>query len=843
MSPGTQVIARSEVAAARRVPWSDAVQLAFLGLQVGVALLLARAFQLEHPAFYQVVLPLAGGGFLVHHWLPRAWQKWFFVALSLFGFGLVFGPGPAAWVVVVGLALIGLCHLPIPFRARLALVLLAAGALLAMRSDWLPTPWPGVLWPILGSMFMFRLAVYLYDLRYQGPADAPTVLSYFFLLPNTVFLLFPVIDFQTFRRTYFDKPALGIYAEGVRWIYRGLLHLVLYRLVYQYLVLSPAEVSSTAGIVQYLVANFGLYLRVSGQFHVITGVLHLFGFRLPETHRFFYLAASFTDLWRRINIYWKDFMQKMVYMPVIFSLKRRNQTLVLVVATLSVIVITWFLHSWQWFWLLGTWLFSATDAAFWGSLGAFLVASTLLEQRRGRVRQLTAQARAPRHALRHALQTAGMFSLMALLWGLWTSPSFDDFRAILSAATLRPVDVAAVLGVVATVAAAAWLTQRFSFDAPTALAERKPWQHPLAASALPLGLFWLAGEPALEGRVPATLTEVALKARDVDLNRFDAERMQRGYYEEITGVNRFNGELWEVYARGDQSQEPDVTDSGPAGFQDDGYGNRCYKPFLRSVYEGGTFSTNRWGFRDRDYEKVPGDATLRMAVLGPSYVMGAGVYDGEPFEQVVEDRLNAERSPSSGVHYELLNLGLPRASLAEISAIVTSGRVAEFQPDVVLVVVHMNWPKAIAADFWKRMTDGRPLPESLLKRLPDVALDAAVSETEVSRALLPHRDVLAQWIFTGVADAARGMGAVPVLALIPLPHDPVRFAGKPALLDTARQAGFVIIDMQDVFQGHVLDGLILNNVDYHPNAAGHRVIADRLYAELMAHAEVLAAQR
>jgi len=303
VSPGTEAVATGEVAGARGVPWTEVAAVAFVGLQLGVALLLARAFQLEHPAFYGVVLPLAVAGFLVHHWLPRASQKWFFVALSLAGFGLVFGPGPAAWVVAAGLGLIGLCHLPIPFRARLLLVLLAGAALLAMRSQWLPTPWPSVLWPILGSMFMFRLAVYLYDLRYQGPADPPTVLSYFFLLPNPVFLLFPVIDFQTFRRTYFDKPALGIYAEGVRWIYRGLLHLILYRLVYQYLVLSPAEVTTTAGIVQYLVANFGLYLRVSGQFHVITGMLHLFGFRLPETHRFFYLASNFTDLWRRINIY------------------------------------------------------------------------------------------------------------------------------------------------------------------------------------------------------------------------------------------------------------------------------------------------------------------------------------------------------------------------------------------------------------------------------------------------------------------------------------------------------------------------------------------------------------
>ena len=44
--------------------------------------------------------------------------------------------------------------------------------------------------------------------------------------------------------------------------------------------------------------------RVSGQFHVACGMLHLFGHALPETHRRYLLAESFTDYWRRINIYW-----------------------------------------------------------------------------------------------------------------------------------------------------------------------------------------------------------------------------------------------------------------------------------------------------------------------------------------------------------------------------------------------------------------------------------------------------------------------------------------------------------------------------------------------------------
>lgn len=70
-----------------------------------------------------------------------------------------------------------------------------------------------------------------------------------------------------------------------------------------------------AQLLQYLISNFLLYLRVSGLFHLVVGMLHLFGFDLPETHKRYLLAASFTDFWRRINIYWKDFMQKVFYFP------------------------------------------------------------------------------------------------------------------------------------------------------------------------------------------------------------------------------------------------------------------------------------------------------------------------------------------------------------------------------------------------------------------------------------------------------------------------------------------------------------------------------------------------
>ena len=91
---------------------------------------------------------------------------------------------------------------------------------------------PAAFWPVLGSMFMFRLIVYVYETRHESTrAPAAHVLAYFFPLPNVSFTLFPVLDFKTFRRTYYDRDDYTIYQSGIAWMVRGLSHLLVYRIV------------------------------------------------------------------------------------------------------------------------------------------------------------------------------------------------------------------------------------------------------------------------------------------------------------------------------------------------------------------------------------------------------------------------------------------------------------------------------------------------------------------------------------------------------------------------------------------------------------------------------------
>src|SRR5262249_59383671 len=154
------------------------------------------------------------------------------------------------------------------------------------------------------------------------------------------------------------------------------------RMVYSGLWASAQRVEGLAQLPASLVCNHLLYLRVPGQLHMACGMLHLFGYQLPETHHRYLLASSFTDYWRRINIYWKDFMVRLFFNPVVFRLKRWPQPAALAAATAVVFLATWLLHGYQLYWLRGGWGFTVPDALFWGTLGGLVAINVQLDARR-----------------------------------------------------------------------------------------------------------------------------------------------------------------------------------------------------------------------------------------------------------------------------------------------------------------------------------------------------------------------------------------------------------------------------------------------------------------------------
>src|SRR5436309_15794108 len=172
-------------------------------VQFGLIVVALDFWQLESQLLARVMW-LAFAGFIIHHLLPVRFRLPFFAMLSLVAvissvghigpnLGVAWLTGkirtidflyhllPGLTLVGIGLGLIGLCHLPIRFAARVGLVAVAGAGLVFLRanSQWFPDVTE--MWVILGSMFMFRSMIYLYDLKHRtAPFSPARAISYFF---------------------------------------------------------------------------------------------------------------------------------------------------------------------------------------------------------------------------------------------------------------------------------------------------------------------------------------------------------------------------------------------------------------------------------------------------------------------------------------------------------------------------------------------------------------------------------------------------------------------------------------------------------------------------------------
>ena len=803
-----------------------------VGVQLALVLLLLRQYRIEGTAFVRLAM-FAFAGFAVHALLPLKFRLPFFAALSIAGTALVLGVTNAAWLVAIGMVLIGLCHLPVAFWIRGAL-LLGVGTLLALqRASVLESPWSAAIWPILGSMFMFRLIVYFYDLRHDPakPGFARTA-AYFFMLPNACFPLFPVIDFKTFRRSYYDIDAYVLYQRGIDWIVRGVIHLLLYRIVYYHLTLAPAEVTSPTLLSQYLVTNFLLYLRVSGLFHLVVGMLHLFGFHLPETHNRYLLASSFTDFWRRINIYWKDFMQKVFYYPAVFKLKRLGTEKAIAIATLWVFFLTWFLHAYQWFWLRGTVLFVPQDVLFWTILGVLVVANSLYEMKHGRARTLGRVVWTWRRGLGVAARTYATFWFICILWSFWTAESVGHWLSLWPALNGPwSADVLVYPGVVLAVILLGSIPQDKVETAGSKERADRAWARERLVTVVSLVALIVVSFESLHTRIGADVATFVHSLRSGRLSRLDTAKLERGYYESLLSVDRFNSQLWEVYSR-----KPDNWLGGEGANLKHfvgGFAQFELIPSYAATTPYGTVSINRWGMRDQDYPPGPAAGTYRAAVLGASVVMGWGVADGATFEALLENRLNQELTSTDNQRYELLNFGVPGYTAPQ--QLVAIEKALTFHPHAVFYIATGREQDRsafyLAEVVRKRIEIPFPELQDIVRRS---GVTARMNEAEATKVLLPYGAEICAFTYRHIAERARVAGARPVWIFLPQVRPGSWQDATAGAVRLAQDAGFVIIDLQDVYEGSETERVRLAEWDEHPNTFGHQLIAERLFAELSA---------
>ena len=717
-----------------------------VAIQFYLIIQLVHQFRLESMTFGRL-MNLAFVGFLIHHFLPLRFRLTFFALFSVAATIAVAHLVPGLALLGVGMGLIGICHIPIPFWYRALLLVGCAVGLTALRANvaWLPAL--EGMWPILGSMFVFRIMIYMYDLKHGNATfSLPRAVSYFFMIPNACFPLFPVIDYKTFCTSYFNEETSRIYQTGIRWMFRGVVQLLLYRLVYHFAPLNIADVTDAKDVAGFMAATYLLYLHVSGQFHLIVGLLHLFGFNLPETHHLYLLASSFTDFWRRINIYWKDFIMKLFFYPAFFALRRMGTLRAITLATLIAFFVTWALHVWQWVWLRGQILLTWQDVSFWCILALLVLANALQEAVSGRRRSLSKPKFGLRDRLLLGLKTIGTFTVICTLWTLWSCQSVEELEILIeSAARYSWDDVLLIVAGLAAIGCAGMLwgmTGRDSSHSTSAPSEQvKTVDFWRSASMTVVGATAILGLLLLGHFETQGETRFLAALRKDQLNAGDADAQRRGYYEELDDV-RANYFVW-----GNDRQTPTGwTDESMFRLRDDflrremvpsGSGNLC----------GTLATTNRWGMRDREYEKQKPPDTYRIVLLGSSHEVGSGVKDAETFENLVEDRLNDKDPAGAGTKYEILNLSVGGYGVLR-KLIQLERKGFEFAPDAVIFSVNAGDRVFDLGDLSTAVLTNLEIPYDHLNDLiEETGVNKHLRDLVIQRRLQSHIPALYRWAF------------------------------------------------------------------------------------------------
>jgi hypothetical protein len=792
---------------------------------------------LELVKFFALVL----GSFALYLLTPLSYRLPLLFALTLLSFFAFFELFDALLLIGLGLLLFGVVNLNYSLRVRSILLLLISLLLGLFRLSLLPFLHQEVIIPVIGGLFMFRSILYLYEARFVNtPANIWLRLNYFFLLPNLIFLIFPVVDYKTFINNYYSKPAYETYFKGVLWMANGVFHLFLYRLIYYYLLPDPKEILNVFTWLQFVVASYALIVRLAGIFHFSVGVICLFGFDLPPTFHHYFFANSFSDLWRRINVYWRDFVMKVFYYPIYFQVKKAGIIKAIVISILLTFVINWLLHAYQWFWIKGTLLFTLQDITFWGIFGLAVALNAVYQiKHKGNQKQEEYSLSA---AAANSLKVIGVFGFMAFLWSWWTSPSVAAWLELLSVWKKVSSSDFLILGFGLVVLLFAgividFLYTRYLFWKKSAFPRPSTQLIIISCSLLLIASIGLVPvHNHLEDWSGLQLDPVIRTA----LNAADADAQFQGYYETILVENSL---LDSPLANFEAKRPKNWGKLHETGAQESVAGilSKRLKPNVDILFKGERFMTNSFGLRDLPVEQESPDNRLRIALLGGSIEMGGGVKVTETYENVLTDYLNEEALFTPYQQTEILNFGISGTHLFQHLARLEQV-VAPFKPEVVVYTAHSDEIRRVMSNIYRLYQSGTEIPypylAEFMNSLPE---DVLKSEFSFHRAIDEHKWDIMSYGLSLIKDQTVAIGAVPVWMFVPALDGREKPAENDQLFQLADSLQFQIIDLRGYYDEDGRERLFLRPWDTHPSVMGHQRIAQKALQAIKSKPELIKA--
>ncbi len=304
----------------------------------------------------------------------------------------------------------------------------------------------------------------------------------------------------------------------------------------------------------------------------------------------------------------------------------------------------------------------------------------------------------------------------------------------------------------------------------------------------------------------------------------------------IVVIREFKREPWSANSR--RPADWPLIQETSAGYITQDLRIIALRPSIRINFHGETFTTNHWGMRDREYEQTPAPRTYRVAIVGPSFVMGSGVADTDVFEWVLENRLNAEFGGQQFASYEILNFAVAgHSALQELYVFETTA--LQFQPDALFFFSYQTEAARITPSLANRISIGAEIPYPWLQEIiRNAGALPGLDQDELESRLEPFTGEIVSQIYQQIAALAKDNDVLPVWVYLPILGSYESGSEYRELVGKARAAGFITINLSDIFTGLDVFSITVAPWDMHPNRIGHSLIADRLFEEILSTVEV-----
>lgn len=252
-----------------------------------------------------------------------------------------------------------------------------------------------------------------------------------------------------------------------------------------------------------------------------------------------------------------------------------------------------------------------------------------------------------------------------------------------------------------------------------------------------------------------------------------------------------------------------------------------FKPQIDSHFKLADFRTNSKGLRDKEHSLEKPDNTYRVAVIGGSFTVPAGVEIDEAFHSLLEDRFNKE---NPDFNYEFINFGVSGYRINNKIATLEH-KALNYKPDLILFILDGSQFTEDEDKEFKSKPPKNQFFQSFTYKL--ISKNKLFKKDNRHKKFLDeHKSGLDQFnLNLQELSKISQKNSVPIYIVV-LDHDYSHYKLSKDIKRLVENNNLYYINTIPSFEGRDISEHVIYKIDIHPNNRANQIFADSIYSEL-----------